>query len=249
MYPSIVYSNCCRIGSDVASIQPHRAIASTGSVARPLQKQQTKTRKRRTSGSKKIVSSPEQYPKSPQRAIKVQQELYVLIIDVLALFNWSCICGQLRRRQWLHWASGCESVSLAFGCVKTTLLRAVAGLEACSSGSIVLGPQPVSNRNPIPPSTPVGMVFQDYAFSTWNGPQRGVRPGASASNRAGLRVVKSGDGWAAMHHGAIHTSFGCQQQRVALSATRANQDCFCCTNLFQLEGSARATRPRSTRHP
>ena len=52
------------------------------------------------------------------------------------------------------------------GCGKTTLLRAVAGLENASSGSITLGSQVISSADVHIPAEQrhLGMVFQDYAL-------------------------------------------------------------------------------------
>ncbi len=52
------------------------------------------------------------------------------------------------------------------GCGKTTLLRAIAGFESLSSGTIQLGPDIISNKtNTLPPEQrKIGMVFQDFAL-------------------------------------------------------------------------------------
>ena len=48
------------------------------------------------------------------------------------------------------------------GCGKTTLLRSIAGLEAITSGSLVIGNRDVTNAEP--GVRGVAMVFQDYAL-------------------------------------------------------------------------------------
>ncbi|MRG59888.1 ATP-binding cassette domain-containing protein [Agromyces sp. CFH 90414] len=48
------------------------------------------------------------------------------------------------------------------GCGKTTLLRSIAGLEAITSGSLVIGDRDVTNAEP--GVRGVAMVFQDYAL-------------------------------------------------------------------------------------
>ncbi|MEV1128515.1 ABC transporter ATP-binding protein [Agromyces sp. NPDC049794] len=48
------------------------------------------------------------------------------------------------------------------GCGKTTLLRSIAGLEAISSGTLVIGDRDVTNAEP--GVRGVAMVFQDYAL-------------------------------------------------------------------------------------
>src|SRR3990167_2197143 len=52
------------------------------------------------------------------------------------------------------------------GCGKTTLLRAVAGLEPVAAGSIKLATRLVSSAsvNVAPQARQVGIVFQDYAL-------------------------------------------------------------------------------------
>ncbi|MEF3402962.1 ABC transporter ATP-binding protein [Agromyces sp. CCNWLW203] len=48
------------------------------------------------------------------------------------------------------------------GCGKTTLLRSIAGLEAITAGSLVIGDRDVTNAEP--GARGVAMVFQDYAL-------------------------------------------------------------------------------------
>ncbi|MDX9874603.1 MAG: ABC transporter ATP-binding protein [Spongiibacteraceae bacterium] len=113
------------------------------------------------------------------------------------------------------------------GCGKTTLLRAIAGFEPVSAGSIALEGQVVSapGRTLPPERRQIGMVFQDFALfphlSIADNIAFGLR-GWSASDRrqrveALLRLVGlSGYG---RHY--PHQLSGGQQQRVALARALA----------------------------
>jgi iron(III) transport system ATP-binding protein len=54
----------------------------------------------------------------------------------------------------------------ASGCGKTTVLRAIAGFEPLSAGSIRLSERVISSPNELvpPEQREVGMMFQDYAL-------------------------------------------------------------------------------------
>ena len=109
------------------------------------------------------------------------------------------------------------------GCGKTTLLRAVAGLESASSGSIMLGPQVISSADVHIPAEQrhLGMVFQDYALFPHLDVARNVAFGIAhlpSKKRADrvtevLELVGLPD--AGKHF--PHELSGGQQQRVALA--------------------------------
>jgi NitT/TauT family transport system ATP-binding protein len=58
------------------------------------------------------------------------------------------------------------------GCGKTTLLRTIAGLEDPSSGSVLVGGEPVDE-----PGLDRGMVFQEYALFPWRTVRGNIRFG------------------------------------------------------------------------
>ena len=109
------------------------------------------------------------------------------------------------------------------GCGKTTLLRAVAGLESASSGSIMLGPQVISSADVHVPAEQrrLGMVFQDYALFPHLDVTRNVAFGIAhlPSEERALRVAEVLElvGLPAAGKRYPHELSGGQQQRVALA--------------------------------
>ena len=113
------------------------------------------------------------------------------------------------------------------GCGKTTLLRAVAGLEHVSSGEIRLASELVSSaRVDVPPEQRrIGMVFQDYALFPHLDVARNVGFGLrhlNAADRASrvAQVLALVD-LAGSEQRFPHELSGGQQQRVALARAMA----------------------------
>lgn len=111
------------------------------------------------------------------------------------------------------------------GCGKTTTLRAVAGLERCSSGSVVIGGRTVAGpRVHVPPERRgVNMVFQSYAvwphMTVFDNVAFGVRHRRVPRSEVRRRVSAALD---LVGLGALASRFatelsGGQQQRVALA--------------------------------
>ena len=102
------------------------------------------------------------------------------------------------------------------GCGKSTLLRIVAGLEAPSTGRVMLDGEPVSRPGP-----DRGMVFQSYTLFPWLAVRDNIRFGARASDgiadeligKVGLRGFEN--------HFPKMLSGG-MQQRTALARALAN---------------------------
>jgi len=109
------------------------------------------------------------------------------------------------------------------GCGKTTLLRAVAGLESASSGSIMLGSQVISSPDVHIPAEQrhLGMVFQDYTLFPHLDVARNVAFGIAhlqskvRSQRVAEVLELVGLPNAARRY--PHELSGGQQQRVALA--------------------------------
>lgn len=113
------------------------------------------------------------------------------------------------------------------GCGKTTLLRAIAGFQAISSGSIFLRGEAISTpQRQLPPEQrKVGMVFQDFALFPHLNVRRNIGFGLAHLSRAErrrrvdemLQLVSLGDCAGAWPHELS----GGQQQRVALARALA----------------------------
>jgi iron(III) transport system ATP-binding protein len=107
------------------------------------------------------------------------------------------------------------------GCGKTTTLRMVAGLEAITSGRVLIGGQDVSRRSAA--ERDVSMVFQSYAlFPHMNvlenvsyGPQSGGTPRAQAEAMAADKLKMLG--LSGMEKRLPSELSGGQQQRVAVA--------------------------------
>ncbi|WML90004.1 ABC transporter ATP-binding protein [Thiothrix lacustris] len=113
------------------------------------------------------------------------------------------------------------------GCGKTTLLRAIAGFESVTQGSITLNGQLISDHNThLPPEKrTIGMVFQDYAlFPHLNIADNitfGIRKQSSqdkARRVAELLELVNLPGYAKRYP---HELSGGQQQRIALARALA----------------------------
>jgi iron(III) transport system ATP-binding protein len=113
------------------------------------------------------------------------------------------------------------------GCGKTTLLRAVAGLESAGSGSITLGSQIISSANVHIPAEKrhLGMVFQDYALFPHLDVARNVAFGIAhlPSKKRADRVADVLElvGLPTAGKNYPHELSGGQQQRVALARALA----------------------------
>ena len=113
------------------------------------------------------------------------------------------------------------------GCGTTTLLRAVAGLERASAGTIRLGGEVVSQAGQsLPPeSRQVGMVFQDYALFPHLSIGRNVAFGIDklprAERAARVAEVLALVGLEGQENRFPHELSGGQQQRVALARALA----------------------------
>jgi iron(III) transport system ATP-binding protein len=115
------------------------------------------------------------------------------------------------------------------GCGKTSLLRAVAGLERCTSGRITVGPAVLDDAatdvHMAPEDRRIGMVFQDYALFPHLSVAENIAFGLQALTRAQRadRVQRMLDlvglGHAAKR--APHQLSGGQQQRIALARALA----------------------------
>ena len=76
------------------------------------------------------------------------------------------------------------------GCGKTTIMRMLAGFEAATEGTILLGGKDIS---PVPPNKrPVNMMFQSYALfphlSVWDNIAFGLRRSSMPKDEIGARV-------------------------------------------------------------
>ncbi len=115
------------------------------------------------------------------------------------------------------------------GCGKTSLLRAVAGLEPCSSGRVVIDGQvlsdPAAHVHLAAEQRHIGMVFQDYALFPHLNVAENVAFGVAALPRGERqqRVQQVLDlvGLAHAAQRAPHQLSGGQQQRVALARALA----------------------------
>jgi iron(III) transport system ATP-binding protein len=113
------------------------------------------------------------------------------------------------------------------GCGKTSLLRAVAGLEQVSAGEIRLAQSVVSSANEhvAPEARQIGMVFQDFALfphlTVRDNVSFGLNKQPPAQREARVREVLALVGLSTSSQRYPHELSGGQQQRVALARALA----------------------------
>jgi iron(III) transport system ATP-binding protein len=113
------------------------------------------------------------------------------------------------------------------GCGKTTLLRAIAGFEAVSSGSISLAQQVVSSNTvqQVPEQRQVGMVFQDFALfphlNVADNISFGLAQQPKSAQTAKVKQLLQLVGLPDIARRYVHQLSGGQQQRVALARALA----------------------------
>ena len=115
------------------------------------------------------------------------------------------------------------------GCGKTSLLRAVAGLEQASAGEIRLAQSVVSSANEhvAPEARQIGMVFQDFALfphlTVHDNVSFGLNKQPPAQREARVREVLALVGLSTSSQRYPHELSGGQQQRVALARAIVNK--------------------------
>ncbi len=113
------------------------------------------------------------------------------------------------------------------GCGKTTILRAIAGFERVTTGSIALSGQLVSSRDTVIPTEQrhIGMVFQEYALFPHLRVDKNIAFGLRHLSRAQQQTVVDDllalTGLRGLEHRYPHELSGGQQQRVALARALA----------------------------
>ncbi len=113
------------------------------------------------------------------------------------------------------------------GCGKTTTLRAIAGFEGLSKGSIELNGKEVSNNQSLipPEKRHLGMVFQDYALfphlTIWENVCFGLRKKTTSERKSIAEKMLELVGLQQYSLRYPHELSGGQQQRVALARALA----------------------------
>ena len=113
------------------------------------------------------------------------------------------------------------------GCGKTTILRAIAGFERVTTGSIALSRQLVSSRDTMIPTEQrhIGMVFQEYALFPHLRVEKNIAFGLRHLSRAQQHTIVDDlltlTGLRGLEHRYPHELSGGQQQRVALARALA----------------------------
>ena len=113
------------------------------------------------------------------------------------------------------------------GCGKTTVLRAIAGFEAVTSGSILIDRREVSAaRFSLPPEMRnIGMVFQDFALfpnmSVADNIRFGLRLWKPKEQKTRVQELLAMIGMPAYGQAFPHQLSGGQQQRIALARAMA----------------------------
>ncbi len=124
---------------------------------------------------------------------------------------------EVRKREFI-------SVIGPSGCGKSTLIRIVAGLDACTSGAVLLDGRPVTGPGP-----DRGMVFQSYTLFPWLtvkqnvmfGPKMKGVPSAKAEKQAMEWLWVVGLSKCADHYPSQLS--GGMKQRVAIARALANE--------------------------
>ena len=113
------------------------------------------------------------------------------------------------------------------GCGKTTILRAIAGFERVTSGTITLSGRLVSSRDTLVPTEErhIGMVFQEYALFPHLRVDKNIAFGLNHLARPQQRTIVDDllalTGLRGLEHRYPHELSGGQQQRVALARALA----------------------------
>ncbi|MBS0171244.1 MAG: ABC transporter ATP-binding protein [Nitrospira sp.] len=113
------------------------------------------------------------------------------------------------------------------GCGKTTILRAIAGFERLTRGSITLSGRLVSSSDTMVPTEQrhIGMVFQEYALFPHLRVDKNIAFGLSRLPRLQQRAIVDDllalTGLRGLEHRYPHELSGGQQQRVALARALA----------------------------
>ncbi len=113
------------------------------------------------------------------------------------------------------------------GCGKTTILRAIAGFEPVTAGSIALSGQLVSSQSTLIPTEQrhIGMVFQEYALFPHLRVDKNIAFGLTHLSRAQQHAIVDDlltlTGLRGLEHRYPHELSGGQQQRVALARALA----------------------------
>lgn len=115
------------------------------------------------------------------------------------------------------------------GCGKTTILRAIAGFEQVTAGSIALSGQLVSSKNTMvpPEQRHIGMVFQEYALFPHLRVDKNIAFGLNHLSRTQQHAIVDDlltlTGLRGLEHRYPHELSGGQQQRVALARALATR--------------------------
>src|SRR5690606_11474467 len=110
------------------------------------------------------------------------------------------------------------------GCGKSTLIRILAGLEAYSSGDVLLDGKPVTGPGP-----DRGMVFQGYTLFPWLTVKKNVMFGLEMNNRGRVESESEALQWidlvglSKFVDAYPHQLSGGMKQRVAIARALANQ--------------------------
>lgn len=110
------------------------------------------------------------------------------------------------------------------GCGKSTLIRILAGLEAHTSGDVLLDGKPVTG-----PGRDRGMVFQGYTLFPWLNVRRNVMFGLRMSGMSREEAEREADLWLELvgldkfANAYPHALSGGMKQRVAIARALVNQ--------------------------